>query len=208
MSKISLEQFIRNTQGTRVDVPWVSSPSNLKGQCVSLIQAYIQDCLEQPAKARGNAVTWRTSYVNEGLGTIATELQKGDILVFPNEAGGYGHLAIYVGNNTIYDQNNNSHDGGAAGYCNLWTNDYVILRPNSELVEDVVVPEPIPEPEPVQPGLSNAELLELTKRTIRGDFGNGQARKDSLGANYARVQEQVNANLSNGLNRWDNIRLF
>ena len=77
-------------------------------------------------------------------------------------------------------------------------------------LSDVVVeePQPTPEPTPVPVGLSDEELLELTKRTIRGDFGNGQARKDALGSNYERVQAQVNANLNNGLNRWDNIRLF
>lgn len=134
--KISLEKFIEKTKGTRVDVPWVNEPSKLKGQCVSLVQTYLQECLEQPAKARGNAKDWIQSYVNEGLGVIVDTPRKGDLLVFSNEANGYGHIAIYVDENTLYDQNNLRHDNGNAGYGNIFTNDYVILRPNSELVEE------------------------------------------------------------------------
>jgi len=141
MAKISLEKFIENTKGTRVDVPWQVNGS-LKGQCVSLIQQYILQCLEQPAKARGNAKDWITSYVNEGLGFVADKPQKGDILVFSNDGVingvAYGHIAICVDENTIYDQNNFRHDSGLAGYGNIFTTDYVVLRPNAELVEELV----------------------------------------------------------------------
>ena len=62
--------------------------------------------------------------------------------------------------------------------------------------------QPAPQPQPT------VDLLDLVKRTIRGDFGNGEARKKALGSNYAEVQRQVNLNLQHGLTRWDNIRLF
>lgn len=146
MSKISLEKFIENTKGTRVDVPWQVNGS-LKGQCVSLIQQYILQCLEQPAKARGNAKDWIQSYVDEGLGFIADMPQKGDIIVFPHDGVingvAYGHIAICVDENTIYDQNNFRHDNGACGYSNIFTNDYVVLRPYAKLVEE---PKPVEQP--------------------------------------------------------------
>lgn len=131
--KKSLEKFIDETKGTRVDVPWVSEPSKLKGQCVSLIQTYIQECLEQPAKARGNAKDWIKSYVEEGLGYTVSEQQTGDIIVFPNEAEGYGHIAIYV-DGKLYDQNNLRHDNGNAGFGEIFNYDFVTLRPNAELI--------------------------------------------------------------------------
>lgn len=53
-----------------------------------------------------------------------------------------------------------------------------------------------------------ADILTLVKRTIRGDFGNGEARKKALGSNFAEVQKQVNLNYKNGTIRWDNIRLY
>lgn len=140
MAKISLEQFVNETKGTSVDVPWGTN-TKLKGQCVSLVQSYIERCLEQPAKARGNAKDWINTYVAEGLGTITNELRKGDLLVFPNEAEGYGHIAIYVNEEALYDQNNHRHDNGLAGYGTIFSNDYVALRPNAELIEDKPVVE-------------------------------------------------------------------
>lgn len=59
---------------------------------------------------------------------------------------------------------------------------------------------------PSQP--AGDDLLTLVKKTIRGDFGNGEARRKALGSRYDEVQRQVNLNLKNGLSRWDNIRLF
>lgn len=61
---------------------------------------------------------------------------------------------------------------------------------------------PTPAPTP------SVDILELVRKTIRGDFGNGEARRKALGSNYDEVQRQVNLNLKNGLTRWDNIKLF
>jgi len=144
----SLEKFIEETKGTRVDVPWASD-GHLKGQCVSLIQQYISQCLEQPAKARGNAKDWIQSYVNEGLGHTVSDQRTGDIIVFPNEADGYGHIAIYT-DGKLYDQNNLRHDNGCAGYVDIFSWDFVTLRPNT----DVIVSEPI----------SNIQYLNLSPK--------------------------------------------
>ena len=61
---------------------------------------------------------------------------------------------------------------------------------------------PTPAPTP------SVDILDLVRKTIRGDFGNGEARRKALGSNYDEVQRQVNINLKNGLTRWDNIKLF
>lgn len=54
----------------------------------------------------------------------------------------------------------------------------------------------------------SVDILDLVRRTIRGDFGNGQARKDALGSHYSEVQNQVNLNIQHGTTNWDNIRLY
>lgn len=41
-------------------------------------------------------------------------------------------------------------------------------------------------------------LEEKAKRVIRGDFGNGQVRKDRLGDEYAEIQSKVNEMYRNG----------
>lgn len=40
--------------------------------------------------------------------------------------------------------------------------------------------------------LSQEEINQLASRVIRGDFGNGQIRKDLLGENYQAIQNKVN----------------
>lgn len=55
---------------------------------------------------------------------------------------------------------------------------------------------------------NSSNILELVKKTIRGDFGNGQVRRNVLGSNYDEVQKQVNLNIKNGTTRWDNIKLY
>lgn len=64
---------------------------------------------------------------------------------------------------------------------------------------------PVEAPKPTTPSV---DILELVKKTIRGDFGNGEDRRKALGANYDEVQRQVNLNIKNGLTRWDNTKLF
>lgn len=54
----------------------------------------------------------------------------------------------------------------------------------------------------------NEELLNLVKRTLRGDFGNGENRRRILANNYDKVQDQVNKNIKNNTTSWDNIRLY
>ena len=60
----------------------------------------------------------------------------------------------------------------------------------------------------LQPSTPSVDILTLVKKTIRGDFGNGQARRNALGSNYDEVQRQVNLNIKNGTTRWDNIKLY
>lgn len=73
-------------------------------------------------------------------------------------------------------------------------------------LDPIPTPEPTPTPDPKP--ISDDELLDLVRKTIRGDFGNGQDRVDALKDLYDLVQNQVNLNIDNGLTNWDNIRLF
>lgn len=53
-----------------------------------------------------------------------------------------------------------------------------------------------------------SSLLLLVKQTIRGDYGNGEERKQKLGGRYNEVQNQVNLNYLHGTTSWDNIRIY
>lgn len=52
------------------------------------------------------------------------------------------------------------------------------------------------------------DILLMVKKTIRGDYGNGEIRKQNLDKYYSEVQNQVNLNYKYGTTRWDNIKLY
>ena len=79
-------------------------------------------------------------------------------------------------------------------------NPYLLDDGNIGWVNDgCIVDTPTPTP---------VDLLDLVRKTIRGDFGNGEARRQALGSNYAEVQRQVNLNFEYGTTRWDNVRIY
>ena len=58
------------------------------------------------------------------------------------------------------------------------------------------------------PKVNKPNILLMVKKTIRGDYGNDQTRKNALGKYYNEVQHQVNLNYKNGTTRWDNVKLY
>lgn len=172
---MTLTEFINATRGKRIGVPW---NENLTGQCVSLVQQYIGNVLGQPMKPRGNARDWDETYVAEGLGKIVKGLQCGDLIVYnPPYASKYGHIAIYIGDNKIYDQNNFGHDNGCAGEYPLMKNG-VYIRPNVKL--------------PIEEVLTNVDITQMANDVIAGKYGNGDERRHKLGNLYNEVQNKVN----------------
>lgn len=109
-----LSEFIKNTKGTKVSL----KNGGQKGQCVSLIQRYLEYCYNIPFKARGHAKDFGKSLVNEGLAYEVKEPVYGDIIVYSGSLSNlwYGHVAIFIDNNYMYDQNNSTHDKKASGY--------------------------------------------------------------------------------------------
>ncbi len=87
-------------------------------------------------------------------------------------------------------------------------NPYLLDDGNIGWVNDecIVNEEPQPTPEPTEP--TDEEILDLVRRTIRGDFGDGQERVDALGDLYDIVQYQVEQNYAHGTTNWDDIRLY
>lgn len=51
----------------------------------------------------------------------------------------------------------------------------------------------------VVPTMVNGDVEENARRVIRGDFGNGQTRKDKLGTSYSEIQRRVNEMYRQGL---------
>ena len=113
---MNLYEFINKTIGTKQALP----NGNLEGQCVSLIQQYLIQVFNIPFKARGNAKDFGSSLVSDGLAIEIQVPAKGDLIVYSATLKNkYGHVAIYIDKNQMYDQNNTTHDNLKCGYSTI-----------------------------------------------------------------------------------------
>jgi hypothetical protein len=113
---MNLYEFINKTIGTIQQLPNGGRP----GQCVSLVQQYLIQCYDIPFKARGDAKDFGTSLVSDGLAIEVQVPAKGDLIVYSATIKNkYGHVAIYVDKNKMYDQNNKTHDNLKSGYSTI-----------------------------------------------------------------------------------------
>lgn len=115
---MNLDEFINKTIGTKQALP----NGNQEGQCVSLIQQYLIQVFNIPFKARGHAKDFGKSLVSEGLAIEVQVPARGDIIVYEATKLNYwyGHVAIYIEPNKMYDQNNGYHDNYKAGYASIF----------------------------------------------------------------------------------------
>lgn len=174
------------------------------GQCWDLAEYYNVNYLNVPASVlAGCGLVSNMLYppkINELLEYFdevdVHNMIKGDVVIWT-----YGHIAIY--------------DHWDGQYCWFVTQNNPVPNVTTLSIIEVdggarafrlkgIVPDLEPTPEPI----NNDELLDLVRRTIRGDFGNGQDRINALGDLYDEVQYQVDQNMAFGLTNWDDIRLF
>lgn len=113
---MNLYEFINKTIGTIQKLP----NGGAIGQCVSLIQQYLIQVFNIPFKARGNAKDFGSSLVKDGLAIEVQVPSRGDLIVYSATLKNkYGHIAIYIDKNQMYDQNNTTHDNLKCGYSTI-----------------------------------------------------------------------------------------
>lgn len=83
------------------------------------------------------------------------------------------------------------------GQYNLWQYSSVVATPglNRKGDADIMyddVPTPVPPVPPAPQPTPQGSTLDLVYRTMKGEFGDGQARKDALGDRYDEVQNFIN----------------
>lgn len=106
--KLSLKEFINKYEGKSVNVPW-----GYRGECVSLVQRYLNECHGLKLERRGNAIHYGVNLLKYKKAYEVDQAKYGDIIVWGRPYGYidgkyYGHVAIYIDENTIFDQNNGS----------------------------------------------------------------------------------------------------
>ena len=121
---------------------------------------------------------------------------KPGTLVFKGNDKTKKHVGVFIGDNQVVEAKGHAYgvvtssfsSGGWDYYaeCNLIT------------YEDVAQPAPSAPATPAQPAdpLTAYSDEELAKKVIRGDFGNGEARKKALGSRYSAVQKLVDQMVS------------
>ena len=201
------ERFKNDTVGKTIDYD-----GEYGGQCWDLAEFYFTQYLGLPASIlAGCGVVNNMLYppkINELLEYFDEvdihNMIKGDVVIW-DWGKDLGHIAIFDncpdGFNCYFVTQNNP-------IPNVTT--YSILSQDCSRafrikgITNDPEPQPEPQPEPINPDY----LLDLVRRTIRGDYGNGQERIDALGDLYNEVQYQVDQNMAFGLTNWDDIRLF
>lgn len=200
------EQCVKNTIGKYIDYDGMFG-----SQCWDLVQYYVIEYLGVPPRILGGCDLVNNLLYPPKLNDVleyfdevpTTQMIKGDIVIWER-----GHIAIFDhwdGINCWYlTQNTGTGENPKGttyiGILNLGNAKAFRLK---GITLDV---EPTEEPKPET--INNDELLDLVRRTIRGDFGNGQDRINALGDLYDEVQYQVDQNMAFGLTNWDDIRLF
>jgi uncharacterized coiled-coil protein SlyX len=102
-----------------------------KGECVSLVNQYCWRVLGVPAGAWGNAADWATNAnVAKYFDKVST-IQAGDILVYPNKAVPYGHIAIALNGSQMLDQNGDY--GRKVAVRNIWANPVILRKKGSNM---------------------------------------------------------------------------
>lgn len=175
------------------------------GQCWDLAEYYFVNYLGVPASVLAGCGLVSNMLIPPKLNELLeyfdevpnNEMITGDVMIWE-----YGHIAIFDscpdGYNCYYVTQNNPVPNVTT--LSILENNGRAFRLKG-ITPDI---EPTPEPEPINPEY----LLDIVRRTIRGDYGNGQERIDALGDLYDEVQYQVDQNIAFGLTNWDDIRLF
>lgn len=130
----------------------------------------------------------------------------------------YGSVKCKVGDNILEGEiigymGSTGHTNGAHLHFEVRNESDIRINPTEYLTNDLPNMEKPKEPEEekneeTKKDTKDSELLNLVKRTIRGDFGNGENRKRALGDKYDNVQRQVDLNYKNKTTKWDKVKIY
>ena len=79
---------------------------NLTGQCVSLVKWFLAEMtsVPNPFIARGHAKDFGDQLVHEGHAYVVPSPKAGDIVVWKQDGGGYGHIGV-ITSGDVFEEN-------------------------------------------------------------------------------------------------------
>ena len=182
-------EFKNKYLGKRVDIDGVYG-----GQCVDLFNAWNKDYnngVYINCKPSGYARSLAENKVNNGIlkyfaETAVNNMIEGTVVVYGKcKFAPQGHVCFF-----IKDNGNGTYQALQQNYLNR---QYVTIDNNPY---DGIIGAFIPN----QLVRTSTNIDELAKAVIRGDYGNGNERKQRLGSLYNQVQARVNEMLGNSSN--------
>ena len=85
------------------------SDGDLTGQCVSLIKWFLSEMtsVPNPFTARNHAKDYGATLVAQGHATEvkASDRKQGDLVVWPSDGGGFGHIGILLDGDKVFEEN-------------------------------------------------------------------------------------------------------
>lgn len=131
---MNLDQFKNYAVSAgQVGNPTADSNNRYLGQCVSLVQQYINKVFGIPFQPRGHAKDWASNANVLSYFDRVSTIQPGDIIVYPGKfGGGYGHIAVALGNGMMLDQNGGG--GLRVAIRQVWPGYSAILRRKGTVV--------------------------------------------------------------------------
>lgn len=101
--------------GPRVGIFFPATSNNkldagdLDGQCVSLAKWFIYEAcsVPNPGEARGHAKDYGNTLVAQGhaVEVPAAQRKAGDLVIWPQDGGSYGHIGVLLDNDRVFEQN-------------------------------------------------------------------------------------------------------
>lgn len=145
----------------------------------------------------GNSYGNYVKIKHDGYITLYAHLKYGSICNIVGDKVSQGQVIGYMGST--------GHAVGAHLHFEVRNANGVRIDPTPYLNTDFKKEEPKKE---TSTSKKNDNILNLVKRTIRGDFGNGENRKRALGDKYTEVQRQVDLNYTHKTTTWDKVKLY
>lgn len=143
----------------------------------------------------------KSTYCHLKYNTILVNV--GDKVNFHQKLATMGETGRATGPHLHYEHRINNIKVNPFDYLYCY-DDFQEINYNKELSKYVKIKPEEKEDKDIE--ITKNNLINLVKRTVNGDFGNGEERKNKLGDLYSIIQEQVNLNYDN--NTINNIKIY
>ena len=91
----------------RIGIFFPGFPAPLTGQCVSLAKWFLGEMCDITdwQNGRGNAKDFGDTLVNQGLAYVVSSPQRGDLVAWKKDGGGYGHIGVMCSGGNVFECN-------------------------------------------------------------------------------------------------------